>query len=162
MNGKTEAIILGWQKHGDNSILVHAYTQECGRLSCLAFGNRWKSALTPMSLVEMVHSDNPTRPLPSISSVERLFVPHKQDVTHHCIYLFMAEALEKSLKMPLADENLFCWLKETLKKLDQTDELNDFPPYFLTQLSTLLGYGGAVLDEWHGLKSLDVVQTILA
>ncbi len=161
MNEKTESIVLGLHKHGDNSSILHAYTRAYGRINYMVYGNKWKATLTPMSIVEIVSQSRATMPIAAISSVERLFVPQKQDVQHHCAALFMAEAVEKSVRHPMADEELFDWLTETIKKLDQTDELQSFPDTFMTRLSELLGYGGAVLDEWRDLKSLDIVQTVL-
>lgn len=160
MTTKTEAIILRVQKTGENSSLVYAYTRVSGRGAYTIYGGKWKSTLQPMALVEISSQHNPTREIENLTSVERTYVPQHQDVPHYCMAIFMAEVLEKTLKHPMADETLFEWLTEETKKLDQRDELTGFVDEFMTGLSTLLGYGGTILDEWRELKSLDVIQTI--
>jgi len=160
MTGKTEAIILRVQKKGDNNSLVYAYTRAYGRSAYTIYGNKWKSTLQPMALVEISSQHNPTREIENLTSVERTYVPKHQDVPHYCMSMFMAEVVEKSLKHPMEDETLFDWLREAIKELDQRDELNGFIDEFLMGLSTLLGYGGTILDEWRELKSLDIIQTI--
>ncbi|MCQ2347712.1 MAG: DNA repair protein RecO [Paludibacteraceae bacterium] len=160
MPHQTQAIVLTLRAKGDNSSLMDVYTRESGRATYLVYGQRWKSTLQPMSVVSMTVQQQPNREIGTLVSAERVFVPQKQDVKHHCMYLFMAEALEKSLRHPLADDALYDWLIEEIKKLDLTDELQAFPSSFMTRLSELLGYGGAILDEWRYLKSLDIIQTI--
>lgn len=157
---QTQAIVLTIRAKGDNSSLLDVYTREAGRATYVVYGQRWKSTLQPMGVVAVTVQQQPNREVGTLVSAERVFVPQKQDVPHHCMYLFMAEVLEKSLRHPLTDEVLFDWLIEQIKKLDLTDELQAFPTAFMTHLSQLLGYGGAVLDEWRYLKSLDVIQTI--
>jgi len=160
MTNKTEAIILQVQKKGDNNSLVYAYTRTYGRCAYNTYGNKWKGTLQPMALVEITSQHNPTREIENLTSVERTYVPLHQDVPHYCMAMFMAEIIEKSLKHPMKDETMFEWLTEEIKKLDQMDELTDFVDEFRTGFSTLLGYGGTILDEWRELKSLDVIQTI--
>lgn len=156
----TQAVILNCRKKGDNSSLVETYTQEQGRVDFMVFGNKWKSTLQPMAVVEISYQQTPTRTMGTITEVTRTFVPQNQDMPHQCMALFMAEIIEKSLRLPLTDETLFNWLTNSIKKLDQMDELSNFAAEFMAQLSTILGYGGAVLDEWRDLKSLDIIQTI--
>lgn len=160
MTSKTEAIILRLQKRGDNTSLVSAYTRTGGCSAYIVYGNKWKSTLQPIALVEISAQHNPTHEVGSLVSVERSFVPQQQDVAHYCMAMFMAEIIEKSLKHPMQDEVLFDWLKEEIKKLDQRDELTGWANQFMVGFSQLLGYGGAILDEWRNLKSLDVIQTI--
>jgi len=160
MTSKTEAIILRVQKKGDNNSLVYAYTRASGRCAYYIYGNKWKSTLHPMALVEISSQHNPTREIENLTSVERTYVPQHQDVPHYCMAMFMAEVVEKSLKLPMVDETLFDWLEEEIKKLDQRDELTNFVDEFLQGMSLLLGYGGTILDEWRELKSLDIIQTI--
>jgi len=160
MTNKTEAIILRMMKTGENSSLVYAYTRASGRCAYYIYGNKWKSTLQPMALVEITSQHNPTREIENITSAERTYVPRHQDVPHYCMAIFMAEVVEKSLKHPMEDERLFDWLKETIIELDQKDGLTGVADAFLQGLSTLLGYGGTILEEWRELKSLDVIQTI--
>lgn len=157
---QTQAIVLTLHAKGDNSSLLEIYTRDAGRAACVVYGQRWKSTLQPMSVVALTMQQPPNREVGTLVSAERIIVPQKQDVQHHCMYLLMAEVLERSLRHPLTDEALFDWLIGEIKKLDLTDELQSFPSYFMTHLSELLGYGGAVLDEWRYLKSLDIIQTI--
>ncbi len=161
MTPKTEAIILSLHAKNDTSSLLEVYTRNEGRSSYLVFGNKWRSTLQPMAIVELTSQGNPARELRTLSSATRLFVPKKNDITHTCLMLFMAEAIEKSLRHPMEDETLFDWLISQIKKLDQTDELQMFPNEFLVALSEQLGYGGVILDEWRSLKSLDIIQTVL-
>lgn len=156
----TQAVILNCRKKGDTSSLVETYTSEKGRVNFMVFGNKWKSTLQPMAVVEISYQQTPTRTLATITEVTRTFVPQSQDMPHQCMALFMAEIIEKSLQLPLTDETLFNWLTDSIKKLDQMDELGDFAAEFMAQLSVLLGYGGTVLDEWRNLKSLDIIQAI--
>lgn len=160
MNGKTEGIVLGLRKKGDNQTLVEVYTRENGRAAFFVYGNKYKSALMPLSFIELTYTCKPTAPIPTLSSAQRLFLPIHDDVPHYCVAMFIAEVLEKSLRHPMQDETLFEWLVQCIKKLDQTDELHTFPRTFLVALSQQLGYGGEMLDEWQNLKSSEVIHHV--
>lgn len=161
MTFTTSAIVLALHKKGDNTTFLEAYTRYAGRATFLVYGNRWKSVLQPMALVELSVQQAPNREIGTLNSAELNFVPQHHDMPHQCMALFMAETLAQTMRHPMADEELFRWIEEKIKQLDRLDELADFPNSFLTGLSQSLGYGGTILDEWHHLKSLDIIQTIL-
>ncbi|MCQ2342970.1 MAG: DNA repair protein RecO [Paludibacteraceae bacterium] len=160
MNKTTTAIVLCIRRKGDNSSLLEVYTRDSGRRTFLLYGHKWQSNLLPMSLVTITAS-NPNREVSAVSQVERYFVPQHTDIRRQCIALLMAEAIEKSMRLPMADETLYDWLEDQVKQLDQLEETDqDYPLAFLTHMSELLGYGGVMIDEWRDLKSLDIIERI--
>lgn len=157
---RNHAIVLALHKKGDNSCLLEAYTAEGGRALFMVFGKRWTSMLQPMSIVDISFHHQPTRDVYNVVSVESTFVPKTNDVAHFCIKMFMAELMLKTLTHPMSDSALFDYIEKAVIQLDQLNDLKGFVEDFMKQVSQLAGYGGAILDEWRNLKSIDIIQTI--
>lgn len=158
-----EAIVISLQKHNDKSCILHLYSREKGREQCMVYGNKWKSVLTPMAIVDITYSGNTRLTIPSVGSVTLNYVPKRMhmDVERQCMAMFMAEVMSKTLQHPMEDVALYDYLTQVIRDIDTADNISEQPMQFLTRLSMLLGYGGEMLDEWRELKSLEIVKTIL-
>lgn len=163
-NIKMEAVVISLKKHNDKSYILNLYSREKGREQCMVYGNKWKSLLIPMAIVDIIYTGNTKLSLPSIGSVSLTYVPKRihLDVKRQCVAMFLAEVVSKTLRHPMADPAVYDYLVKTIQAVDTNDNIIDQPEQFLRNLSVLLGYGGEMLDEWHELKSLEIVQTILA
>jgi len=160
---KTNAIVLAIQRHRDTSSIVHLYTQETGRMQALVYGKKKISMLTPLSIVEVSLSIKPSRPFSTLQDVSLIYIPIRlnQDVQRQSIALFIAEALYKTMKLPMQDIPLFNALVEDIKELDMADSVAHIPHQFLHRLSELLGYGGEPIEELSDMKSWELVNVII-
>lgn len=170
---KTEAIVLALQKHTDTSSIVHLYTKSQGRMQFLVYGKRGATKrkqtgvninlFTPLSLLEITYSDNPTKSLSSVSTASLKYIPQRIpiEINRQCIAMFMAEALEKTVRLPMQDEVLFDFIEEKVKELDLADSVEDLPNRFLEQLSMILGYGGEPIEELANMKTNGLVEEII-
>lgn len=169
---KTDAIVLALQKHTDTSSIVHLYTRSQGRMQFLVYGKRGANKrkqtgvninlFTPLSLLEITYSDNPTKSFSIISTASLKYIPQciPTEIKKQCIAMFMAEALEKTLRLPMQDEVLFDFIEEKIKELDLSDSVEDMPNCFLEQLSIILGYGGEPIEELANMKTRGLIEEI--
>ena len=150
------AIVMHVQPVSDQYVLLHLYTRQGGRRCVKAYGRKWRSTLTPMAIVEVCVSGKSEEQC-ALTSVARTYVPQHDDMAHHCAYLMMAEVLMKTLVHPMQDEQLYEYLLQQTIEVDERDEMVGWSAAFLYGLSQQLGYGGQWLNEWHQLKSIDLL-----
>lgn len=173
MQTKTKAIVLNNVKLKDNTLILHLYTEEFGRCSCLLFGAQSKRggrklAFTqPLSLVEIVVEHRPNRDLQKIKElkVDRpangiLFNPYKNTIA-----FFLAEILCNVLKTSERDESLFLFLHNSIRYLDQMENgICNFHLTFLVKLSYFLGLWPDIdrltTYPYFDLKQASFVQSV--
>lgn len=162
MTQTCEAIVLSVTKTSDNVSVAGLYTQTGGREQFIVYGNKLKALLTPMAWVEITADRKPSRNIATLTHASLYYIPQQTGirVDKQCVALFMAEALSKTLRHPMADEALFLFLTQMVQELDQTDMPQQTASLFMTGLSEHLGYGGEPLEELKEMKSLDVIRTI--
>ena len=140
------AIVLSTTKYSDTGTLVHLYTDEHGRMQYATYGNKLKSILRPLSIIEFTATRRqnaaPTQ-MGSLSSAALLYTPQQlsTDVQRQCIALFIAEILLSTLRHPMSDQPLFDWLSAVIQRLDQDDNITNMHIQFLIEYATLLGIG---------------------
>lgn len=156
----TDAIVLSLIRHRDNAFLLRLYTRDQGLVQYLVYGNRYRSYLRPLALVEVTSYLRPERDIQTLQSVSLRFIPKQltEDIQRQCIAMLITETLIRVLRHPMADEAVFLYLESAVHELDTTDLLADFPYRFLCRLSELLGYGGEMMEEFSDLKSFDLLQ----
>lgn len=147
MSEKTQAIVLAATKYKDNATMLHLYTAEGGRMSYVVYGNKYKGLLTPLSVIEVTYADrNGSRVgkgLPVVSSVALAYMPKclPTDVRRQCVAMFIAEILNKTLRHPMQDKELFAWLCGVIQELDETDRVENLHLRFLIDYTMFLGIG---------------------
>lgn len=161
----TTAIVLALQKHTDKSSILHAYTRADGRVMYMVYGahsgkKALQATLQPMNLVEITADHSPSRTIHTLKDAKLEYIPQQNDVARQCVRMFAAELIYRTLRLPQNDERIFDYLTEMVRQIDTTDQLHLLPKEIMTHLSELLGYGGDALEEWKGLKSVEVLRSI--
>ena len=166
---KTQAIVIHCQKHSDKAVILHAYTRSNGRQNLMVYGGKKKGNIrgligTALALVEIEYENKPGHEMHTLHSINPLYLPQPQNSEQQLVGMLISEVIYKTLKQPMADERVYDFLEESVKRLNRPDELKGdlaFVKEFMETLSALLGYGGVWLDEWKELNSLKMIQEML-
>jgi len=146
---KTECIVLKSDNYRSSSKLVTLYTEELGKLRCIAKGVRqtrtkWGSVLQPMSCLTAIIYYKENKSLHMLSTAE-----------HNELYLSLYDIFEKTtvgyrlLELVLRtttdnhpNRDLFCLLKDSLRRLNAADSgFHTLLLAFEFRLAELLGIG---------------------
>ena len=163
MQEKTEAIVIGLKRNKDNSSLLSLYTRTGGRVNYIVYGNRLRSILNPLSLIEITADLKPGFEWHTLQSARLAYVPTQlpTNVVKQCVALFIAEAMDKTLRHPMPDEVVFDYLNGLVRELDSTSEPETIPNIFLQTMNRLLGYGDRQMEELKNLKSAEIIRLLL-
>ena len=147
---RTKGIVLRTVKYGETSIVVNIFTELFGIRSYLVNGVRSAgktakaSFFQPTSLLEMEVYHNELKNLQRIKEFKwsYLYKNILSDVTKNAVALYMIELLQKSLKQPENNNDLFQFSEDALMQLDIADNAvtANFPLYFGLHLSYFLGF----------------------
>lgn len=149
MPHKTQAIILHAVKYSENSLIVHAYTREYGRMAYVVNGSKSKksalrgSMLQALTVLELEIDYNPKKELQRIkeSRLAYAFSSIPYEPAKNALAIFMAELIYRSLREPHADPDLFDFLVHSVCQLDETESgLGNFHLSFLIQFSHHMGF----------------------
>ena len=139
------AIVLSTTKYSDTRNIVHLYTDQHGRMQYVTYGNKLKSILRPLSIIEFTATlrNNAPAQMGTVSSAALLYTPQRlsTDVQRQCVAMFIAEVLVSTLRHPMSDQPLFDWLCEIIQHLDQDDNITNLHIQFLLEYATFLGIG---------------------
>jgi DNA repair protein RecO (recombination protein O) len=145
----TKAIVLHTIKYNENSVIVHTYTEQNGRMAYVVNGAKSKKSvlrsalLQPLSLLELETVYQQKKDLQRIkeSRLAYAFTTIPYDPAKNALSLFIAELLFRSLKEPQVDKSVFEFLFESVCLLDKTDgSVGNFHLVFMLQLSAFLGF----------------------
>ena len=145
----TKAIILHTTKYSDNATIVHAYTEEFGRISYIANGRKGKkggvsTALTqPLSIVDLVVEHQERRDLQRIkeSRLASYQSTVSLDMYKNALAFFTAEILYRVLKLSVQDKALFQFLLQSIYTLNAAEKsVANFHLLFLLQLTRFMGF----------------------
>lgn len=149
MQLKTEALVIHSLRYSEADLIVKLYTQKEGYYSYLVRGvlksKKGKirsSFFQPLSLLEIDAVQNTKGNLSRLKEVKpvRHFTSLHTNVIKGCITSFITEILSQVFIDCQADDELFCFLKNTTIWLDQNDKISIFPHFFLLKLSYFLGF----------------------
>ena len=149
MISATRAIVLNQLRYGDNSLIVHLYTESVGRQTVFVKGafsrkSPMRAALfQPLHLLEVHLHHRANRQMQRLSNVavhcpfhDIPFEPAKS-----CIALFIAEVLYKTLKEEEANPEMFNFLLHAIQTLDLNERgTANFHLVFLVHYSRYLGF----------------------
>ncbi len=149
---KTKAVILRTVKYGETSLIVAAYTELYGLQSYIVQGVRKATKkgtgkanyFQPGAVLDLVVYHHDLKNLQRIKEFkwsflyEELFV----DVTKNSVLLYMMELLQKCVKQPENNPDLFYFVEESLLQLDKADAsvTANFPLYFSLHLTNFFGF----------------------
>lgn len=148
---KTHGIILRVVKYSETSLIVTAFTEKFGKQTYIVSGVRSskkgsnKAAFYQPGAIldlEVYHND--------IKSMHRI-----KDVTWHILYknifsdviknsvaIFMVEVLQRIIRQPESNPELFYFCSEAFEKLDQSSNtvVSNYPLFFALQLPYFFGF----------------------
>jgi DNA repair protein RecO (recombination protein O) len=138
----TQGIILKKTHYSETSVILAVYTPD-GLKRYMFPGGKKKSAnsLQALSLVEIKSFSRPESDFPRISATSPLYVfsdlpfnPIKSGLA-----FFMAEILYNLVGSGEDDKRLYEFLTNEIQFIDLSDNLTNYPSWFLVQLTILLG-----------------------
>lgn len=145
----TKGIVLRTIKYGETSVIASVFTELFGIQSYIANGVRTQTKTSkahffqPASILEMQVYHNELKNLQRIKDLKwnYLYKNILSDVTKNSIALYMVELMQKSLKQPEANADLFSFCEDAFMKLDTAEDevAANFPIYFAIQLAHFLG-----------------------
>lgn len=163
----TKAIILRSVKYGETSLIVTAYTELFGLQSYIVQGVRTATKkgagkanyFQPGAILELVVYHNELKHLQHIKEFKWSYLYNRvmSDVIKNCVLLYMIELLQKCIKQPESNPDLFYFAEEALKHLDAADETETagLSIYFALHLATFFGFQ---LNDEQQLPVLDLQE----
>ncbi|HET7114966.1 MAG TPA: DNA repair protein RecO [Hanamia sp.] len=146
----TKGIVLRTIKYGETSVIVSMLTELFGIQSYMVNGVRTSGKTSkshffqPSSILEMQVYHNELKNLQRMKDVkwDVLYKNILSDITKNAVAIFMVELLQKSLKQPETNADLFHFCEDAFLQLDISDvEITaNFPIYFSLQLAPFLGF----------------------
>jgi DNA repair protein RecO (recombination protein O) len=158
---KTKGIVLRTVKYGETSVIVTILTELFGLQSYLVNGIRTnkikggsKAAMfQPAAILDLVIYHQEGKNLQRLKEFNwnHLYRYIFSDVVTHAVALFMIELLQKCLKQPEANPELFYFMEDALNSLDQSSQQvqANFPLFFALHLA---GFFGLRIDDNYSEK----------
>lgn len=149
MTHATKGIVLRTIKYGETSVIAAIFTELFGIQSYIVNGVRTQGKTSkahffqPPSILEMQVYHNELKNLQRIKDLKwnYLYKNILTDVIKNSVALYMTELLQKSLKQPEANADLFSFCEDAFMQLDiaETEVTANFPIYFAIQLAHFFG-----------------------
>ncbi|MEC5148110.1 DNA repair protein RecO [Chitinophaga sp. 212800010-3] len=148
---KTRGIVLRTVKYGETSLVVSIFTELFGIQSYMVNGARSakpKAAkgnlLQPGNILEMVVYHNDNKNLQRISEYKPGYIYHtiQLNVVKNTVTLFIIELLQKCLKQPEQQTELYYFTENILQLLDisATPVVANLPLYYTLKVGEHLGF----------------------
>ena len=147
---KTKGIVLRTIKYGETSVVVSIFTELFGIQSYLVNGvrNSGKTVkanfFQPSSLLDMEVYHNELKNLQRIKEFKwsYLYKNILSDVTKNAVALYMIELLQKCLKQPESNADLFNFCEDIFMQLDVAEDAitANIPIYFSLHLAYFFGF----------------------
>jgi DNA repair protein RecO (recombination protein O) len=158
---KTKGIVLRTVKYGETSVIVTILTELFGLQSYLVNGVRTNSGkggskaalFQPAAILDLVIYHQETKNLNRLKEFgwNHLYQHIFSDVVTHAVAQFMIELLQKCMKQPEPNEELYYFVEDALKELDQAglQVQANFPLFFALHLA---GFFGLRIDDNYSEK----------
>ena len=149
---KTKGIVLKTVKYGDTSIIASLYTELFGVQSYIVNGVRTSTKkgsgkanlFQPASMLDLVvyHSDLKNLQRLKEFKWSYLYQDLFFNVVKNSVGLFMIELLQKTIKQPETNADLFHFIEDAFIHLDKADEATvaNYPLFFALHLATFFGF----------------------
>lgn len=145
----TRGIVFKNVKYSETSVVATIYTEKFGVQTYMINGVRSSKSkikntmLQPLTLLNLVVYHRENKNIQRISEIGFNYVFQKLpfEIVRSSIGLFLIEVIFKSIKEEEANPDLFEFLFEGIKNLDQIEEnVADYHLYFLIHLTKHLGF----------------------
>ncbi len=165
---KTKGIVLRTVRYGETSIIATLYTELFGIQSFMINGVRSaaRSAsgkanlLQPAAILELVMYHNDKKNLQRLREFRwaHLYRDLYFNVIKNSIALFMVELLQKTLKEPEVNPELFAFVEDAFLHLDASHDtvMANYPLFFALHLTSF--YGFRLTDNWSENKTIADLQ----
>lgn len=149
---KTKGIVLRGVKYGETSLIVTIYTELFGIQSYLVNGVRTSTRkgpgkanlFQPAAILDLIVYHNELKNLQRIREFKWavLYQHIFFDVLKNAVALFMVELLQKCIKQPEPNPELFYFLEDAFLHLDSAEGrvLANFSLFFILHLAGFLGF----------------------
>jgi len=179
---KTNGIVLRTLKYGETSVIVSIYTEVFGVQSYLINGVRTSSKkgpgkanlFQPAAILDLVVYYNELKNLHRIKEFKWSYLYQHLffNVMKNSVALFMIELLQKCLKQPEPNADLYHFMEEALIHLDKSEEaaVGNYPlsQIRLNQhirrilLQAYQTFYALHIQDFGTMKSLPVLQIVLS
>ena len=146
---KTRGIVLRTVKYSETSIIMDVFTEELGLRSYIVSGVRSRKARTaasllqPMNLLQMVvyHRNDKNLARTKELHTAQLYQSIPYNIRKSSIGIFITELLQKTIKEPETQKDLFAFLFDFFCFLDATHHpVSNIHLWFMLQYSAYLGF----------------------
>lgn len=149
---KTKGIVLKTVKYGETSLIATLYTELFGIRSYLVNGVRTSSRkgpgkaglFQPAAILDLLVYHNELKNLQRIRELSWAILYRHIffDVLKNAVALFMVELLQKCLKQPESNPELFYFIEDSFLHLDASEGriLANFPLFFILHLAGFFGF----------------------
>jgi DNA repair protein RecO (recombination protein O) len=149
---KTAGIVLRTVKYGETSLVVSVFTELFGVQSYLVNGVRTTSAkgpgkanlFQPAAIIDFIVYHNELKSLQRLKEFKWGYLYRHLffDVLKNSVALFMVELLQKCLKQPEPNAELFHFAEDAFIHLDVAEEsvVANYPLYFALHLTSFFGF----------------------
>lgn len=154
---KTKGLVLRAVKYGDTSLVVAVFTELFGLQSYIVSGVRKSTKkgsgpanlFQPGALLDLVVYHSSSKSLQRIKEFQwsSLYIDLYASVPKHSVCLFMMELLQRSLKQPEPNPDLFYFVEDCLLALDKSSDavVANMPLFFSIHVAHFFGY--RLVDE---------------
>jgi DNA repair protein RecO (recombination protein O) len=158
---KTKGIVLRTVKYGETSVIVTILTELFGLQSYLVNGVRVVSGkgaskagmFQPAAMLDLVIYHQESKNLHRLKEFSWLHLYEHifSDVVTHAVAVFMIELMQKCLKQPETNPELYYFMEDALNSLDQSGPQvqANFPLFFALHLA---GFFGLRIDDNYSEK----------
>lgn len=155
---KTKGIVLRSVKYGETSLVVTVFTELFGLQSYLVNGVRTvpkkgtakANLFQPSSILELVAYHNEFKNLQRLREFRWAYLYRNilSDIRKNAVALFMIELLQKCLKQPEPNADLFYFIEDALLHLDEASDTvtANYPLFFALHLAVFFGF--RISDEY--------------
>lgn len=149
MYSKTRIIVLHKTNYSENSIVVQALALDYGKISFLVSGVKGKKSkvgialFEPLSILDIVANFKDVEKLirPKEIKLNTPYIDIRSNMGKRMIVLFLSELLNRCIKEPHPEQEMFLFVENALKYLEITkDSIANFHLVFLKELSRYLGF----------------------
>ncbi len=149
---KTKGIVLRAVKYGEASLIVGIYTELFGIQSYIVNGVRKAgkkghgrgNLFQPTSMLDLVVYQNDLSSLQRIREFKWSYLYQSVlfDIRKNSVALFMTELLQKTLKQPEPNPELFYFIEDAFIHLDKSEDAvtANYPLFFCLHLSFFFGF----------------------
>lgn len=137
---RTESVVLKKIKYSDNSVILHLFTREAGRVSCIVRGIRSKkpgfapSLFQPFIVLDTLLYRNPRKELAVLKEVSLAGGIVDRSTSANVILMFLSEFIDKVIRYQHTDRALFDFIKTSLISYGE----NNHPCFLLLFLTGMV------------------------